>query len=254
MNKSTTIQEIRSIIKDITVTQQETNQQIEKLSKETDKLFATQKETSEQMKQRTAERDKEMKQRSAKRDKEMKQRSAERDKEMKQRTAERDKEMKELRASQQEAWEQIKATSKKLSKYIGESGNRWGKLGENLVKGALAQRLKERGIEIERVMTNLKKRDAEFDIVAVNGREIVVLEVKASLDPSDIDDFEENITKFKKLWPEFKEKIVYGAMAFLIKANKQADNIAKKRGFFLISATGDVIIENKKNFKPKVFN
>ena len=63
-----------------------------------------------------------------------------------------------------------------------------------------------------------------------------------------------NIETFKTLWPEFKEKTVYGAMAFLIKSNRRAESLAEKQGFFVISATGDVIIKNEKNFKPKVFN
>ena len=80
------------------------------------------------------------------------------------------------------------------------------------------------------------------------------MEVKATLDPSDVDKFTEDIEKFKVWWPEFKNKTIYGAMAFLIKANKQADNLAQKQGFFVIEATGDVIIQNKKDFKPKVFS
>ena len=160
----------------------------------------------------------------------------------------------ELRESQKQTDEQMRKTDIKLNKFIGDTGNRWGKLGENLVKGSLAQRLKERGIQVEGVMTNADKGDAEFDIIAVNGKEVVVVEVKATLDPSDVDKFKKNIEKFKTLWPEFKEKTVYGAIAFLIKSNRQAESLAEKKGFFVISATGDVIIKNEKNFKPKVFN
>ena len=160
----------------------------------------------------------------------------------------------EFRESQKQTDEQMRKTDIKLNKFIGDTGNRWGKLGENLVKGSLAQRLKERGIQVEGVMTNADKGDAEFDIIAVNGKEVVVVEVKATLDPSDVDKFKKNIEKFKTLWPEFKEKTVYGAIAFLIKSNRQAESLAEKKGFFVISATGDVIIKNEKNFKPKVFN
>ena len=171
------------------------------------------------------------------------------------------KNIKELRASQKETDEQMKRTDKqmkrtdiKIDKIIGDSGNRWGKLGENLVKGSLAQRLNERGIKVERVITNAKYGDLEFDIIAINGKEVVVLEVKATLDPSDVDKFTEDIKKFKILWPEFKDKTIYGVMAFLIRSNKQADSLAQKQGFFVIEATGDVIIQNKKDFKPNVFS
>ena len=43
-------------------------------------------------------------------------------------------------------------------------------------------------------------------------------------------------------------------MAFLLKSNRQAESLAEKRVFFVISATGDAIIKNKKSFRPKVFS
>ncbi len=162
--------------------------------------------------------------------------------------------IKELRVSQKETSQQMKETDKKINAIIGDFGNRWGKLGENLVKGSLVQRLKERGIEVERVITNAKNSATEFDIIAVNGKEVVVVEVKATLDPADVREFTEDIQNFKVWWPEFKSKTIYGAMAFLIKSNRQANNLAQKQGFFVIEATGDVIIQNKQDFKPKVFS
>lgn len=148
----------------------------------------------------------------------------------------------------------MKKTDIRINAMIGDFGNRWGKLGENLVKGNLAKRLNERGIKVEKVITNAKHKSSEFDIIAINGKELVVVEVKATLDLSDVDEFKENIEKFKIWWPEFKNKTIYGAMAFLIRANKQADNLAQKQGFFVISATGDVVIQNKEDFKPKIFS
>ena len=127
-------------------------------------------------------------------------------------------------------------------------------MGENLVKGNLAQRLNERGIKVEKVITNVKNKHSEFDIIAINGKETVVVEVKATLDPADVDEFMEDIKHFKSWWPEFQNKKVYGAMAFLIKANRQADRLAQKRGFFVIEAVGDVIIQNKEGFQPQIFS
>ena len=163
-------------------------------------------------------------------------------------------EIQEIRAIQKETSQQMKETDKKIHAVIGDFGNRWGKLGENLVKGSLVQRLKERGIEVERVITNAKNTETEFDIIAVNGKEVVVVEVKATLDPADVRKFTKNIQNFKVWWPEFKNKTIYGAMAFLIKANRQASSLAEKQGFFVIEATGDVIIQNEQDFKPKIFS
>ena len=76
---------------------------------------------------------------------------------------------KELSASQKDTDRQMKKTDEKIHAIIGDFGNRWGKLGENLVKGSLVQRLNERGIKVERVITNAKNGSSEFDIIAING-------------------------------------------------------------------------------------
>ena len=100
--------------------------------------------------------------------------------------------IKDLRESQKQTDAQMRRTDRKLNKTIGDTGNYWGQLGENLVKGNLAKRLRERGIQVEGVITHAKKGGIEFDIIAINGQETVVVEVKATLDPSDV-------YKFKKI-------------------------------------------------------
>ncbi|MDE0518366.1 MAG: hypothetical protein OXH36_02235 [Bdellovibrionales bacterium] len=252
MNKSTIspVDEIWSLIK-------ETQRNLKQFSAEAEKRQAEAEKRQAEAEKRQAEADK----RQAEADK----RRAEIDRQMDRTdqkidklTAKTDKQIAEtgrqIDKLSAETNEQLKKTGIKLDKFIGDTGNRWGKLGENLVKGNLAQRLKERGIKVEAVVTNARKRGVEFDIIALNGKEVVVVEVKATLDPPDVDKFKKNIEQFKILWPDFKKKTVYGAMAFLLKSKRKAESLAEKQGFFVISATGDVIIKNEKNFKPKVFS
>ena len=168
---------------------------------------------------------------------------------------------KEAEIQHKETEAQVKKTSeslekgiKDLRKIVGDLGNSWGDLCENLIRGNLAERLKERGIEVEKVVTNIKNEFSEFDIVAINGEEIVVVEVKSKLDSNDVQNFLGQIKKFKGLWPRLsKGKKVYGAMAFVASARPSAVTKAEKAGLFVISGTGDVIIENKKDFKPTAF-
>ena len=149
---------------------------------------------------------------------------------------------------------QMEETDRRLNKFIGGMGNRWGALGENLIEGNLVKRLRENGIEVERVLTNMNVPNKfEFDIIAVNGREVVVVEVKSTLDLLDVEEFLEKLKHFKKWCPEYKDKTIYGAVAFLLNVKDQADVKAEKAGLFTMKATGDVIIKNKENFKPKAF-
>ena len=94
----------------------------------------------------------------------------------------------------------------------------------------------------------------EFDIIAINGKEIVIVEVKSTLNRADVDKFEKNIKKFKDWWPDIAgKKTIYGALAFLMKSRKSVRETAQQKGFFVISATGDVVIKNKDDFQPKAF-
>ena len=67
-------------------------------------------------------------------------------------------------------------------------------------------------------------------------------------------DFIGKLKKFKKWRPEYKDKKVYGAVAYL-KANGSSDIYAEKQKLFVIKAAGSSSsITNAKNFKPKVFS
>ena len=163
--------------------------------------------------------------------------------------------MKETDRKMKEIAQQIKGTDKQMKIVLEDFDNPWGKLGENLVEGKLAQQLSERGIKVDRVIANTKNEHANFNIIVINNKEVVVVEVKATLDPSDVEEFQEDMEHFKEWWPDFSRgKRVYGAMAFLMRANRQADSLAQKKGFFVIEAVEDVLIQNKKGFKPQVFS
>ncbi len=235
MKSAPTFDEIRAILKDLSIGQKELQAGHKQFQIDMQALRDSQKETDRQLKEtdrQLQETDRQLK----KTDRQLQ---------------ETDRRIMEL---QKKTDRQMQETDRRIKEMVGDFGNRWGKLGENLVKGNLAQRLSERGIKVDKVITNVKNKHSEFDIIAINGRESVVVEVKATLDPSDVDEFQEDMRHFKEWWPEFKRKRVYGAMAFLMRANRLADSMARKRGFFVIEAVGDVVIQNRKNFKPRVFS
>ena len=253
--ENTTVQEIRKLIRETQdnlkemsafqqTVQKERDMLIKKAAIEMEELRATTKETSRIVAE-TSKQIKETDEQMKKTDEQMK-RTDEQIKETNEQMKRTDEQMKRTD-------EQMKRTDKKINKYIGNTGNYWGNLGENLIKGNLAKRLKERGIEVEKVVTNAKYGGIEFDIIAINGKEVVVVEVKATLEPSDIENFKQNMKQFKSLWSIFKNKTVYGALAYLLKSKKKSEILAEKEGFFVISATGDVLVQNTKGFKPKSF-
>jgi hypothetical protein len=153
--------------------------------------------------------------------------------------------------------EKFQETDKRIRKLDQLFTSQWGKLVESLVKGDLIKLLNDKGIAVERTVQradgNYKGQNFEFDIIAINGNEIVIVEVKTTLRPSDITDFHEKLWKAKTYLPEYKEKVIYGAVAF-ITAKGSSHRMAEKQGFFVIRATGSSSsIVNEPGFKPKAF-
>ena len=156
-----------------------------------------------------------------------------------------------------------KETDRQIQKIGGQFNQRWGALVESLVEGNLVKIFQERGIDITQTHTRSqsewRKPDGrierrEFDIIVANGTEVVIVEVKTTLTPKDINVFLETLKDFKNYFPRYKTETIYGAVAYLNSENK-AHLLAEEEGLFLIRATGDsASLVNKENFKPKSFS
>ncbi|MBE0636934.1 MAG: hypothetical protein IH598_00265, partial [Bacteroidales bacterium] len=117
--------------------------------------------------------------------------------------------------------------------------------------------LNSRGIKVESIIQRRKGNregiNFEFDLIAINGGEIVIVEVKTTLRPQDVNEFHEKLWKAKIFMPEYKNMVVYGGVAS-ITAEGASDRMAEKSGFFVIKATGSsAAVVNEENFKPKAF-
>ncbi len=157
----------------------------------------------------------------------------------------------ELRLSQKE-------TDKQLKKTEALFNTQWGTLMESLVEGDLIAILNQQGIPVENTSINVKKRSRddnyEYDIIAENGQEVVVVEVKTTLRVADVKKFLGNLRKFTTRKPLYQHNTIYGAVAWL-KAVQDAEVYAEKQGLFVIRATGSsASIVNQEDFKPQVFS
>ena len=173
-----------------------------------------------------------------------------------------DRKMQETDRKMQETGRYLKALAKENDKRIKQLDelftSQWGKLMEALVQGDLVKLLKQRDIQVTETATNIEgcynDKQFEFDIIAKNGREVVVVEVKTTLKVDHIKYFIEKLNNFKKWKPEYKDNNIYGAVAFL-KAHQSSSKYAGRQGLFVIKAAGSsASIINKKNFKPKNFS
>ena len=151
----------------------------------------------------------------------------------------------------------LKETDLRLRKLDELFNGQWGKLMESLVEGDLVKLLAERGVAVDHTINNPKKnygpRRWEFDILAVDGREVVVVEVKTTFKVDDVDYFVERLQDFPELMPEYADRRVYGAVAYL-KSRESVNVHAARQGLFVIRATGSsASITNDAEFAPRAF-
>ena len=129
---------------------------------------------------------------------------------------------------------------------------------EALAEGSAVQLMKGWGMDhVNRTIANVpghyKGKDREFDILVINGNEMVVVEAKTTLKQKHVDHFLITMQDFKKYCHEYKALKVYAGVAY-IKAGDQVLAYAERKGLFVIRSVGDnALLMNKKNFKPREF-
>ena len=166
----------------------------------------------------------------------------------------------ELRESQKKTDAQLQKTITKLD----EIGRQLGDLG--LVQGEIAEDLfyrnvrylfkEERDMIFSEVKRNLKKKGAgEYDIVAVNGDAVLVIEVKNKLQKRMVDKFiEKKLPKFKEIFPKYRDRRLFGAIGALV-VRDDVGRYAEKAGLYVLTQTseGGAALVNRKNFRAKEF-
>ncbi len=156
-----------------------------------------------------------------------------------------------------EAKREKKKYEKEMKELRGLFTSQWGKLMESLVEGDLIGLLTGCGIAVHSIHPRVYGRrngtHYEFDIVAGNGDEVVVVEVKTTLKSEQVTEFLEKLQRFTVYEPLYRGKRIYGAVAYL-KADSSVTLYAERQGLFVIRATGSsASIVNDDEFVPRVF-
>ena len=233
--KKVTLEDAWEIVKELGEAQKETNRQL----KETDRQL---KESSFELKEAQKETDRQLKESSF---------------ELKEAQKETDRQLKGLGTSQKETDRQLKETASQLKETDRRFNSQWGKLVESLVEGNIVEKFSERGIPVQGTTQRAKKtfdgKQYEFDVIVHNGDEIIVVEVKTTLDVEKVKHFIEKLKSFKKVFPEYADKKVYGAVAFIV-ADSESNKYSENQKLFVLKATGDsASIVNAEGFKPRSF-
>ena len=261
-----TVQEIKDMMAETAEAQRESHKEAERRGKEIDLRME---KDRQEAKRRGKELDLRMekdRQEAKRREKEAERRGKEIDLQMKEtdrRMKETDRRMEESRLEsrrrEKESRRREKETDRRLKKLDELFTSQWGKLIESLVEGDLVKLLKMRGITVDKTLVRREyievpgKPLAEFDLIACNGNETVVIEVKTTLRVEDVDHFLKSMKLFRTAMPRFQNDIIYGGVAY-INVVGSADKYAQKKKLFAIKATGSSSsIINAEDFKPQTF-
>lgn len=133
-----------------------------------------------------------------------------------------------------------------------------GKLAERMVKGDVVRLLRDFDMETSGRAPGRSRKESNpkhgFDIVVEGDTEVVVVGVKATLKKRDVEDFVKRLDDFTELFPEYVDRSIYGAVAFL-EADRGTSSLSQKKGLFVITTQGgSASIVNPKGFTPKTFS
>ncbi len=170
---------------------------------------------------------------------------------------ETDRSFKETDKKFQETDKKFKESEKMISALREEYKDRWGELVESLISGNLMRILKARNFSVKKVSPRVRnykgEPNYELDLVASNGEEVVVVEVKSSLNVEAVKHFISQLQLVRNHSRRFRKQRMIGAIAYL-KDHCEAATMAINRGLLVIRATGDsAAIMNDADFEPTRF-
>lgn len=131
-----------------------------------------------------------------------------------------------------------------------------GHITEGIMKPATVRIFKEAGFDIDRYCCNLKKKnknkqeEMEVDFLMLNGTLAIVVEVKTECRKKDVDHFLRQLPKFKRLFPEYRNKEVFAAVAALT-YDREAAEYAHEQGLLVIT-TADGNLFDLEPFERKL--
>lgn len=166
--------------------------------------------------------------------------------------------------------ERLRETDKRIGKYFRETTsqlrqleglftNQWGRLLEALIKPGALKLFQNRGLAVHRIhkrsAAQLNGDNKEIDLILTNDIELVAIEVKTTLGVADVNEFLQDLAAFTTYFPVYRGFRIYGAVA-AINITENADRYAYKQGLFVLTVTGDDLVEirNDERFRPVDFN
>jgi hypothetical protein len=160
-----------------------------------------------------------------------------------------------------EEMKDLKESHKQMQKELWGIWNSQEEVWIDLFRRNMKPMMRKRWIEVDNISTRFKSAikledgtmlDGEYDLMWINWKDIVVIEVKNKMRDDYITKFvNKQLPKFKILFPQYKDYNLYGWIWWLIVWEHQE----KKAWLFVFTQWKDwsAVLMNKPDFKAKVF-
>ena len=164
----------------------------------------------------------------------------------------------QIRKSRKEFDRDIRKSREEFNKSMAEVnrnlrgiGTTQGEIAEDLFRHNTKAALNDYGIPIDQVHHNLRATGwREYDIVAVNANQAVVIEIKTKLKARDVEKFlQTQLSQFKTAFPEFRDYAVYSGMGALVMSKEQELELCGL-GLFVFTQGEDGITRVRKPENP----
>ena len=167
----------------------------------------------------------------------------------------------ETKAFLQENARRMRETDRRIRELTNLFTGQWGKLIEALIEPGCLKLFQERGINVTKskrhVGSSQNGRHMEVDILLSDRgtKIVVVVEVKTTLQVSDVRDFLSKFDTFLDFFPKYEGYTIYGAVAG-VQIDEGVSEFAYRRGLFVLGLGREGLVQmlNDKQFNPKTFN
>lgn len=172
-------------------------------------------------------------------------------------------EMREFKGEMRDFTQEMREETRRFNKQLGEIANKQGRIPEDLVAPSIGRILREithspcEETEYEAVRVRIHHRISgerrEFDVLAICGEYVLIVETKITLTPEKVDGFVELIEDIRNYFPNYESRKMIGGLATLY-ADTSIATYASMHGILVLAVGDDLMdIQNGPVFRPREF-
>jgi hypothetical protein len=172
-------------------------------------------------------------------------------------------EMKDFKDEMLDFKQEMREETRRFNKQLGEIANKQGRIAEDLVAPSIGRIVREithspceeTEYEAVRVRTHhrISGERREFDVLAICGEYVLIVETKITLTPEKVDGFVELMEDIRNYFPNYESRKMIGGLATLY-ADTSIVTYASRNGILVLAVGDDLLdIQNGPVFRPREF-